>query len=448
MGTMPRMGRSGAPGTRVRLLDAGLKLLTEAHVSLLASGITVEMIADRSELSVQTFYKHYPKTVGGKDGYLSELLASLPVGPPTFESDDAPRSVTGQNATARSFALQLFARLTGHGDTHMRRLARVIAPESRQLSPRVRSVYTDIDKTVSHELRSLMRSSGTPRLRQPFTFDSVATLIIALAEGLDLRAHYDPDSASTTAFVEGVVALLAIVSDTEDAHTHIDDAALGLVPELLVVHPALSVEELPDDPERALIDAAAIEFAQRGYFATSPDHIARRAGVSLSSLRALFPSNVDIVVAALAPTVALLRRRTDNDLRLGRSPRDIISSFPARMAEQIIGHRSFVDAMALVLSLHGAQAQVDATHIRDELFFPGTIMGCIAEGQRTGQVVNSLDATDLAVTLTNNVIFRCLSRRQETAAEVGDAINRMFLPVLFAVDEPHPAAPDAEDRTA
>jgi AcrR family transcriptional regulator len=408
------------------------------------------MVASQSGLSVQTFYKHYPKVTGGKHTYLMDVLMSLPVGQATVHPGGVTTSAQGDGtrAAVRSWAKELYSSMTDRTDMRSRRAARVLAPESEQLSKRVASAYAALDDRVGSSLKPLMRDVGTPRLRQPFTYESVAKVLIALSEGLDLRAHYDPGFSSTGAFVEAVVGLLAAVADTDDRHTHIDDAALAGQPELSVIHTIPMLEELPDDPEQALVDAAAVEFAQRGYFATSQEHIARRAGVSGAVLRALFPSNVDIVVAALVPTVAVLRRRIENDLRLERSPKDIISSFPARMAEQIIAKRSFVDAMALVLSLHGAQAQVDATHIRDELFFPGIIVGCIAEGQQQGQVTSALKATDLAVTLTNNVIFRCLSRRDETAAEVGAAINRMFLPVLFAVGERDPATPDTDGQSA
>ncbi|MDL9944551.1 TetR/AcrR family transcriptional regulator [Gordonia sp. ABSL11-1] len=433
-------------------------MLANGDAELLMAGLRIEQVAAAAGVSTQTFHNAYPRgsrAAGGKAQFIDELLHSIVPDssspPDAMIADMFERTRVGADGDPRVWIRDLVdqanAYLRQDTSTPLRlRITAYAAPDG----PSARAVhdqYKVVTAAVIAAQAAAFTRLGGLSLRQPFSMRTVAVALTALAEGLVLRTQYDPESVPDNLLGDSVVALLSAVIDFDEQHGHIDDAIVPLIDD-----PSsdlnVDVDAWPDDPEQAVIDAAATEFAQRGYFATRQQHIARRAGVPLLSLRALFPSNVDIVVAALAPTVAVLRRRTENDLRLGRSPRDIISSFPARMAEQIIGHRSFVDAMALVLSLHGAQAQVNATHIREELFFPGTIMGCIAKGQQAGQVMNGLDATDLAVTLTNNIIFRCLSRRQETAAEVGDAINRMFLPVLFAVDEPQSATPDAEDRTA
>lgn len=61
--------------------------------------------------------------------------------------------------------------------------------------------------------------------------------------------------------------------------------------------------------QRALAAAREV-FAQRGWFGTSYDEVAKRAGVGKSSLYLRWPTKADLVIAAVTPTAAFTSANT------------------------------------------------------------------------------------------------------------------------------------------
>ncbi|MBY8853816.1 TetR/AcrR family transcriptional regulator, partial [Saccharothrix sp. MB29] len=82
---------------------------------------------------------------------------------------------------------------------------------------------------------------------------------------------------------------------------HVDDAIAPLADEVVRAYRVDRLDGLPENPRNAVIAAARHEFAARGYYATTPDHIAARAGVPLTVLRQLFPVKASIVVGGRRP---------------------------------------------------------------------------------------------------------------------------------------------------
>ncbi|WP_143695206.1 TetR/AcrR family transcriptional regulator [Williamsia sp. 1135] len=404
------------------------------------SGLRIEQVAAAAGVSTQTFHNAYPRgsrAAGGKAQFVEELLHSIvPGGSPP--PDSAITDLFEQTfASADGDPREWIRDLAGQADAHLRRetstplrlrITAFAAPDG----PPARAVHDQYDvitaAVVAAQSAAFTRLGGLS-LRQPFTMEAVAVALTALAEGLVLRAQYDPASVPDSLLGDSAVALLSAVVDFDERHDHIDDAVVSLMepPPDDDDGDDVGVDVWPDDPEQAVIDAAAIEFAQRGYFATRQAHIAHRAGIDLPTLRRLFPTNVDVIVAGLSPILDAVSKRIDADRRIGRTPTVIVERFGLRLSELLIEHRRLVEPMALVLSLHGAQSQVNATRIRDELFFPGLIVGVIEDGQTRGVFTADVPPIDMAVMFTNNIMFRCLSKRDETAEQVAAAVNRIFL---------------------
>lgn len=438
------MATASSASTRERLLTAGRELLVEIDVNILTSGLLVEHVAERAGLSTQTFYNIYPRrsesgVVGGKAAFLDELLSSLL---PRRESDIQQRvqsELINRSAEASGDPRRIirdvcrwdFERVRDSPETQLRFVVCAVAADHREAVARIQSHYNDIVH-IANETNSGMLRAWSASLRQPFTLDRLAVVLSALVEGLVLRSRFDPDAVPSDLFGEAVVALLGSIIDIDQTHGHIDDVMAPLAEAAIKSYQLAHTVELPDDPEQAIIDSARLEFGQRGYFATERAQIAGRAGVDLETLRYLFPSNVDIVVAGLKPAYDALQKRIAVDTRLRRTPLSIIQRYGVRFAELIAENRSFFDAMALVISLQTAQAPVNATRIREELFFPGLVVDAFTEGQAHGVLNNGVAAIELASTYTNNIIFRCLSRRDESADSIISVIDLIFFQGLLS----------------
>lgn len=424
--------------SRDRLLAAGRAAIMAGDAELLMSGLRIEQVAAMAGVSTQTFHNTYPKrgqSAGGKAQFVEELLRSI-VPAPAAPTDGAVTAAFEQRfADAGGDPREWVRALTAWADDYLRRESstplrlRITALASQTGAPTdaVRRQYTAMSQALVETESAAFARLGGLSLRQPFTLDTVAVLLTALAEGLILRGQYDPASVPDTLLADGTIAVLSAVIDFDERHDHIDDGLVSLLEHVVPDTAATDTDAWPDDPEQAVIDAATVEFTQRGYFATRQAHIAQRAGIDLPTLRRLFPTNVDIIVAGLRPILDNLTKRIDADKRIGRTPTAVVERFGLRLSELLIDKRSLVMPMTLVLSLHGAQSQVNATRIRDELFFPGLITAVIAEGQASGAFIDDIPALDMAVMLTNNIMFRCLSKPDETPAQVAAAVNRIFL---------------------
>jgi AcrR family transcriptional regulator len=420
--------------TQGRLLAAGRSALLSGGIELLANGLTVEQVVARAGVSAQTFHNVFPRhegRAGGKAQFLEELLISLVGSALPNSTPEQPRRrglhTSGDPVQiVRDLCRWVSKHLEDDSATHIRAIAWTVGARHPGTTATIAADYTRTTGIVVDTYISVLREWGAG-LRQPFTTESLAVVITALAEGLVLRSRFDPEAVPDTLLGDAVIALVSAVVDVNEERGHIDDVMVDLSQNALRDRRPAHSDDLPDDPESAILSAAATEFALRGYFDTRQVHIADRAGVDLPTLRRLFPTNVDVVVAGLKPVLDALQRRIATDIRLDRPPVDILRRYSFRLAELVIAHRSFVDAMVLLIGLHTAQSPVDTTRIREELFFPGLITDVIESGQQSGALTADLPAVEIAAALTNNVMFRSISRREETADQIAHTVNLLIL---------------------
>ncbi|WP_066913367.1 TetR/AcrR family transcriptional regulator [Millisia brevis] len=419
----------GAQSARDRLLSAGREILAKGEADLLAGGLTIDQVSRRAGVSTQTFHNTFPRRngVGSKARYLDELTRTLladaasVAAAPDPSDQEAPPPDGDPRKLIREASRREYLRLSGDQALQLRLVASALLASDRTVAAAVRRQYADHGTAVRASYDETFQQWGAV-LRRPFTVESLAVVVTALAEGLVLRSRFDPDAVPEELFGEAVLALMASVVDIEDRHAHIDDVIAPVAGEVMRDFQLSQPRPLPEDPEQAIIDAASAEFAGRGYANTRITDIALSAGVDLPTVKRLFTSKAHIVVAGLKPAFDTLHRRVTTDRKL-HSPVVVIERFTERFADMIITHRPLADAMALVASTDTAQSPSNLILIKDELNYPGLIVGAIEDGQASGELITTGPSSfDLAAMVVNNIIFRCLSRRTESAREVADAV--------------------------
>ena len=421
---------------RQRFLLAGRQALASARPDILINGLVVERdVAPRAGLSKQTFSTTFPRRTqggGGKAQFIDELLGSLMQGSTwrkrsAIETEIATRIASAggdPRVSIRAMSRWDFEQAQTDPGTQLRFVVAALAGNHAGALKSVRSSYADITTASAEALVEEFKRWGS-HLRQPFSFQKLAVLVTALAEGLQLRAKLDPDAVSPDLFGDAIVALIGATADPEQTHTHIDDVIAPLVEKAIGGY-TFSHSDIPDDPAQAIIDVAAVEFAKRGYFNTTRTQIATASGVPPALLDRLFPTTADIVVAALRPLFDRLKQRTTTDATF-RPPEEVLRRYLEQLADLLCTNRSMAEAMTLVLSMERFQSPTSATELLKELNFPSLIRETVEAGQRDGRIVADVPAIMIATTLVNNVLFLCLRDPSASPAAVAAMVDRLSL---------------------
>ncbi|GAA3464166.1 TetR/AcrR family transcriptional regulator [Saccharothrix longispora] len=424
---------------RERLLDAGQALLVEDGFKVLNRGLNVAEIAARAEVSEKTFFA----TFGDKGRYVEELLVR-------FNRPPAPRAGTVVDVVEQALAetkgdprrlLRTVStwnyELLRADPATLMQLATVVLGRGHQgAMRRLRQTYAAYDQAGVRVYRSML-ARWSASLRAPFTPEQLAVVLTALVEGLFLRHLADPDAVPDTLLGDTVVALVGALLDPEQGHGHVDDAIAPLADEVVRAYRVDRLDGLPDNPRNAVIAAARHEFAARGYYATTPDHIAARAGVPLTVLRQLFPVKASIVVGALRPGCGELRSLLDDDLALGVAPRHLLRRHLERLAAFTLGNREFAEALVMAV-VHDTATDDTTDGISREIDLAGMLVPVIEAGRARGDFGADHDPATLARALTDSTLLHCLTHRDGTAADHVDAVEALALHGLLAR-----AAPDA-----
>ncbi|MFT7839191.1 TetR/AcrR family transcriptional regulator [Saccharothrix sp. BKS2] len=430
---------------RERLLDAGVELLFEDGAKVLGRGLNVAEIAARAEVSEKTFFA----TFGDKGRYVEALLLRF-----THDSRYATRDL----AEVIDQAL-----LDAHGDprrmlrvvcdrdflvvrddpaTLMRLASLVLAGGQPAVVKRLRQVYEGHDQAGVRAGQPVL-TRWNASLRAPFTPEHLATAFTALVEGLVLRHRADPGAVPVTLFGDVVVALFGALLDPEQGHGHVDDVMAPLADELVRAHRADHLDDLPEHPRNAVVTAARHEFAGRGYYATTPAHIASRAGVSPTVLAQLFPVKAGIVAGALRGPYAELRSLVDDDLALGVPPTTMLRRHLEQLAAFTLRHREFAEAL-LMAAAH-VPAHADADPVR-EIDLPALLTPALRAGIAAGDFRGDRDPRELAETLAHTLLLRCLTHPGGTAADHAAAVGELVLHGLLT-RPPKAAGPDPTGTT-
>jgi AcrR family transcriptional regulator len=125
------------------------------------------------------------------------------------------------------------------------------------------------------------------------------------------------------------------------------------------VHLADAPRSTADVRRATVVDRAVRVFARRGFHTTPVTAVADAAGISQAYVFRLFPSKVDLFVAALERAYALVRERlsTAASEAGGGSPRDVLAAMGDAYAD-LVDERDL-----LMLQVH-AQSAADVPAIR------------------------------------------------------------------------------------
>ncbi|GAA3860939.1 hypothetical protein GCM10022243_28910 [Saccharothrix violaceirubra] len=411
------------PPSRTRLLRAGRDALLSAGSRILAEGLTIEAIVERAHLTTTTFYNNWPNKdrfglVGGKEKFLDDLLGTLADGT-AYAPLVFPGGTGDPRRLVRDRALQDFRALCADPAARARLFLATFARGHTAALRSARVEYRELSRRTAQACEATLAEWGAV-LRKPFGPDSLAVVLTALVEGLALRRVLDPASVPDDLFGDAAVALLGAVVDGGQRDEHVDDVIAPLAEEVSrEFHP----DRLPDDPEQAVVDAAAHEFAHRGYHGTRLAHIATTAGVDLPTIKRLFPTKADIVAAGLRPSYDEVRKRLSTDVRLERPAPEILVRHLERLALATTAHRAMFDAL-MVLSTQDDTAR---EHVPN---FPALVTPVIEEGQHAGRFTTALPAAELAALLTDTVLVRSFRRRDHAPTEVTNAVTVLLSGVL------------------
>lgn len=206
------------PAARSALLDAGASLVSERRTSEVLPG--VREVCQRASRSTAVFYGHFDSLATYHAALISQLLSTdvafevmastmqllaevtkkIRTGPPE-EIPGLIASVAAANVDAQlaigmtAFRNRLLLQATADDP------ARRLAVEALQ------RLYEHVTGVQVLGYRTLLETWGREP-RPPYTLETVAITITAVADGLLLRQGFEPDLAVTTLFEDAVRSLI------------------------------------------------------------------------------------------------------------------------------------------------------------------------------------------------------------------------------------------------
>jgi AcrR family transcriptional regulator len=419
--------------TRGRLLAAGAQLLLEDGLRVLNRGLRTEDVADRAGLSENTFFKTF-KT---KENYLDELmamLASTSVRSSQALSDKINSTLVATGGDLRRTVREVcgwdFQEVRQDHATLARVAVLVLGRQHKAAMANLRRTYAAYDRSGMTAYEAVLARWGAT-MRKPFSAQLVAVVLTALVEGLALRSIADPSAVPDDLFGNVVVALIGSIIDPNHNHEHIDDIVRPAADEIMLQYDAVQANQLPDHPRQAVIDAARVEFGERGYFMATLPKIAARAGVPLPVLKQLFSSKAAIVVAALHTGYAVMVQHVRDDVALQFKDSDVVTRHLTRLASFAAHNSEYVESLLMLVAHDTATTPETALLVKNELDLPGLIAPVIAAGQERGVFVSAAGAYDSAAILTNTLLLRWFTRRDEDPATTAVLVGRTLLEGLL-----------------
>ncbi|MET4049461.1 MULTISPECIES: TetR/AcrR family transcriptional regulator [unclassified Rhodococcus (in: high G+C Gram-positive bacteria)] len=399
-----------------QFVEAGISLLAEQPREVLLRGLRSEDVVHRAGASQATFFRRFTTKSEFVDALVSRLTES---GWPTAEAvRDAVRLSRRTHAEAVNPAVVSLAADTFNVLVNDALSARTVLAQAFGSKRALKADYGRRDELVVAAYEALFEQADAT-MRRPFTVRTLGMTVNAMLDGFRLRSRVDPAAVSAAGVADAVLAFLGAVVDTSGRHQHLDDVVAPVEP--VVTRPR------PRDPRAAIIDAARIEFGKRGYFMTRIDDIADDAAVPRAAVKKLFPTKQHILVGALQARVDLLRETVADDLLIGTDEVTIIENFLLRCARLAAHEIEFMDAM-LVAVAHDTYGEPDGLlSIKQKLNIPSIIGPVIQQGQDSGTLALIGSPVDLAAGITNTLLMRCFTRRNNTPEDNAKFIADLLL---------------------
>lgn len=403
--------------TATHFVEAAVTLLVADPRRILDRGMRIEDVVHASDSSTATFFRKFSTKADFLDKVVEQLArTSLP----TDVHETVRSQVTNGGASIRStvtaLVAQYFPAIVDRKSITESLLDHVFSGPS---SPTLLSEYRVRDEAVLGAFEALFDPDGGA-FRRPFTARTFAVTVNAIIDGFRLRSQADAASVSAEVMSDAVLAFLGAVVDTSGHHQHLDD---------VVREVGVPVEErpLPRDPRAAIVTAARDEFGKRGYFMMRMDDVADIAGVPRTACKTLFPTKPSVIVAALQNRVDHLRESVADDQLLGLDELTILRHHMLRCAQLAADELEFMDAL-LVAVAHDTYGEPEGLiSIKEKLNLPAIIGPVIARGQDSGVFRKSSSPVDLAAGITNTLLMRCFTRRQNSPQDNANFVAELLL---------------------
>lgn len=401
-----------------RLVQAALDILVSHPDEVLQHGIRSERAISLARTSQTTFFRNFTK-----DTFVKAAMRALvepdaeepPVPAPRSDVDPDARRLIRRAATADFDGAD--------AEAPRRVLALALGRTDDATIVGLRRSYARSDAMRSAGYQAVMDTWGAT-VRRPFTVATLATVLTAVREGLQFRRLVDPAAVPDTLYEDVALAIAIATLEMQHLHEHLDDAGAALA--MNALNPNVIRAELPDDPRRAVLDAAAAEFTEHSFYLATLDGIATASGVPSDLLRRLFPTKAHIVIEALRPHFDAVAQGVADDVSLGTDHTTTIRRHLLRCARLTVSQRPFMDSMIASVSHDTSGFAEGVVEIKRELPFPSLIEPVIADAQRLGVFTDAQPSGEFAAIVTNTLFIRCFSRRQSTpednAAFVADLL--------------------------
>ena len=413
--------------TRQRLLEAAAAQLREDGFGVLERGFSVDDIARRAGVSSNTFFN----TFKDKPKFMDEFVGSLGALTDPYVSDltkminDLLVSTDGDLLEAvRRICEWDFKTVLNDPQLKNQMAAVALAPTDHRVSRNIRKTYEFYDNAATDAYDAVLTKWGAS-LRAPFTSRLLAVALTAVVEGLAMRASCDSAAVPNHLFGDLAIAIIGSVVDPSDSHEHVDDVVEALNHTVRLQYQSAQADALPEDPRAAVIDAARVEFGQRGYYLATLPQIAMRASVPLAALKRLFPTKASIIVEALRPAYERLSRRVSDDAKLDLDERAIVRRFLQQLAQTAHENPEYVTALMMVVAQNTAMNPETAMLAKSELDLPAIVMPVIQAGQAKELFSDELKPYDVAALLTNLLMLQWFTRKDIDPASHAEAISNL-----------------------
>ncbi|WP_156520225.1 TetR/AcrR family transcriptional regulator [Rhodococcus sp. EPR-157] len=408
------------PTPREHFLRAGFRLLGEVDMTDLARSLSISAVVDDAGLSHQTFHNTYPGNSraggsGGKEAFVADLLDNLTVDYTALDAAAHPKTGSRDAATPLT---DLFEDLTS-GLMRRRLVAILLAADHDGARKAVTPEFERFDADFRTVVGQVIQSQGGS-VRQPLSLTALSTVLSALLDGLALREMLTPGSVTARDVASATESILRWAIDPLHSDRNGPISEPG--------EPTAVPDTLSRDLEADVIAATQALFVDNGYFLVTLADIAASARIRVEDLRRLFPSKVDIIVAALKPEFDRVLRLRRADERLGVEPAIALQRTLVALAEFVVGNREMSSGMLLALSFEQFQQPSTVTTVLENLYLPSAVVPILERGREAGVFGDEAPVAEVAVLLTNNVLIRCLTRPTETAVDVVDGVLRVLMP--------------------
>jgi AcrR family transcriptional regulator len=213
--------RAGTRRGRAPLLDAALELLLELHLEDVMARVGVRSVAARAGVAPGTVNHHFRST--GSAGSPNRTLATATLAHAIGRSPDIAASTSRQliqhaagdrsESPSRRGVAEVArddylanAGLESEAETVAMLLACAVAPRDAQAAETLRDCYETLSASYAAAYVALAEGCGR-RFVDGISAEHVAAMVTALADGVMLRARFDPATATEDLFTDAAIRL-------------------------------------------------------------------------------------------------------------------------------------------------------------------------------------------------------------------------------------------------